>query len=297
MSAAQVSQLTCACAQMVLSKPSTFRLEIEKPVDTQHIPSDDPDLAWNILSKTTVVKELPVPDPHTPQPPDTIRLVCISDTHGFVDKIYIPPGDILIHAGDFTNTGHPSDVEKFDAWMASLPHKHKLVIAGNHDLTFDEDAYPMLWDRFHKRCFDFRKTRALLKNCTYLEDSGVTIQGYKFWGSPWQPEFCNWAFNLKRGRHLKDKWDLIPSDTEILITHGPPVGFRDMIYTANRVGCVDLHMAVRNRIRPLYNIFGHIHEAYGMCTDGTTTYINASTCTMQYGPTNPAVIVDLPVKK
>ena len=98
----------------------------------------------------------------------------------------------------------------------------------NHDISFDNKYYERGWSRFHRKKYDV-ETRAALKRglsdvCTYLEDSASIIEGYKVYGSPWQPEFCDWAFNLERGQPCRDKWKLIPDDTDVLITHGPPHG-------------------------------------------------------------------------
>ena len=99
-----------------------------------------------------------------------------------------------------------------------------------------------------------------LTNCTYLQDSWTEVYGLKIYGTPWQPMFCGWAFNLERGEKLLQKWDLIPDDTDILITHTPPVGYGDLCATGVRAGCVDLLTTVQKRVKPKYNIYGHIHE-------------------------------------
>ena len=139
----------------------------------------------------------------------------------------------------------------------------------------------------------------VIENCThYLEDSEVPggIGGYRVWGSPWSPWFCDWGFNLRRGPEIKAKWDMIPDGIDILMTHGPPLGFGDRCSDGNLAGCVDLLDAIRNRIRPLYNIYGHIHEGYGCYSDGTTTYINASSVNMDYYAVNKPIVFDLPIK-
>ena len=102
--------------------------------------------------------------------------------------------------------------------------------------------------------------KAELTNCIYLQDSGTRLYGIKIYGTPWQPKFCDWAFNLKRGQELMQKWDMIPDDTDILITHTPPVGYGDLCASGVRAGCVDLLTSVQKRIRPKYHIYGHIHE-------------------------------------
>ncbi|ELW72198.1 Metallophosphoesterase MPPED2 [Tupaia chinensis] len=110
--------------------------------------------------------------------------------------------------------------------------------------------------------------------------------------TPW---FNGWGFNLPRGQSLLDKWNLIPEGIDILMTHGPPLGFRDWVpKELQRVGCVELLNTVQRRVRPKLHVFGGIHEGYGIMTDGYTTYINASTCTVSFQPTNPPIIFDLP---
>jgi Icc-related predicted phosphoesterase len=129
-----------------------------------------------------------------------------------------------------------------------------------------------------------------------LEDESLELFGIKFYGTPWQPEFHRWAFNLPRGRPILDKWNLIPADTDILITHTPPVGFGDLTATGIRAGCVDLLNTIQQRVKPKYSIFGHIHEAYGVTSDGKTVFINASTCDINYMPNNPPIVFDIAKK-
>lgn len=217
-----------------------------------------------------------------------MRLVFISDTHTYQKQIDMPEGDILVHAGDITFTGHYSDLKRFNAWIGKLDFKHKIVIAGNHDLTFQDKYFPN-----HNVSGDPEKARACLTNCTYLEDSSVVVEGLKFYGSPWQPWFHDWAFNLMRGDEIKAKWDLIPEDTDILITHGPPYGVGDrLLRSGDLVGCYDLKEAIK-RIKPLIHCCGHIHEGYGVQKLGDTLCINASTCDLYYNPENKPVVVDV----
>jgi len=115
------------------------------------------------------------------------------------------------------------------------------------------------------------------------------------YGSPWQPEFLDWAFNLKRGKECQNKWDLIPHDADILITHGPPLGYGDRTSTGFLCGCEDLLHAIQSRDQPpRLHIFGHIHEANGTWHDGKTLYVNACTCTFFYQATNKPIVVFLP---
>jgi Icc-related predicted phosphoesterase len=123
--------------------------------------------------------------------------------------------------------------------------------------------------------------RSWLSNCTYLIDDMVTVEGLNIYGSPWQPTFFDWAFNLDRGAPLKEKWDLIPSTgVDILVTHGPPMGILDKVYDGERVGCEELAKAVKERIKPRLHVFGHIHEEAGRLDQDGIIYVNAATCTL-----------------
>ncbi|KAI9994801.1 hypothetical protein PInf_011632 [Phytophthora infestans] len=218
-----------------------------------------------------------------------MRVVCVSDTHGLhEDAVAIPDGDVFVHAGDFTDTGERSEVVAFNEFLGRLPHRYKLVIAGNHESSFDRAFYPEYWHQYgHRQKYDPEEVRALLTNALYLEDQAVLIEGFVFYGSPWQPEFCNWAFNLPRGGALLKKWRYIPTDTDVLITHTPPMGHGDLV-GYQRVGCADLLREVSSRVRPKLHVFGHVHEGYGRSAspDGAITYFNASICTHNYEPVN-----------
>jgi Icc-related predicted phosphoesterase len=207
-----------------------------------------------------------------------MRIVCLSDTHFPPNAIQVPEGDVLIVAGDICLRGHEYELEIFDRFLGQLPHKHKLLIAGNHDWPIAYAGAEAMKD--------------LIKNAIYLEDSGVEIDGVKFWGSPWQPEFFNWAFNLPRGPKLAEMWALIPKDIDVLITHSPPYGILDRIYSGEHVGCEDL-LAALQRIRPKVHVFGHIHEGYGVLKQNGTTFINASVCDERYRPFNAPIVIDL----
>jgi len=203
-----------------------------------------------------------------------MKIITLSDIHTQYDDLDVPDGDVLVIAGDFTGTGTVFQVEAFNAWLSQLPHKHKIYVAGNHDIGFEKNRKVM---------------EALVTKATYLEDSSITIEGVKFHGAPWQPEFCNWAFNLPRGEKLKEKWDLIPDDTDVLITHGPCYGILDSNIAPDdprvNFGCKDLRARVAE-VKPTYHIFGHIHGSYGQQVVGDTTYVNTSICTEAYEPTN-----------
>jgi len=287
---------------------STYFKEWDITVDPRN-----PTLAWEASLKNNL-PELQTIDVrnddndgvHTenqPRPDGHSRWVCISDTHGAHCRMThsIPEGDVLIHAGDFTRRGSIAEIKEFCEWMTSLPHKYKIVIAGNHELTLDPtfDGEENYYKRFYssKGVDDGNEGRQIIRSCngfTYLEDASIQVLGYNVYGSPWQPEFCNWAFNLSRGPECARAWREIPTDTDILVTHGPSVGHGDLCSSGLRAGCVDLLQEVLERIRPSHHIFGHIHEGYGCTKMGDSFFLNASTCTFSYRPSNPPLVFDLP---
>lgn len=188
-------------------------------------------------------------------------LVAIADTHMFHADLVVPAGDILIHAGDMCRSGLLAELKMARDWLAALPHRHKIIIAGNHDRAFEEQP---------------DAARALFKDFIYLQDESCTIEGIRFYGSPWTPAYNDWAFNLPRGKRLAQKWALIPENTDVLITHGPPFGIGDRSPMPEREGCIDLHARVQ-RIAPKFHLFGHIHQDRGQWKIGRTTFINVTT--------------------
>lgn len=194
-------------------------------------------------------------------------IVAISDTHNHHDKIKLPKGDILIHAGDYSNIGTKDDTIAFLDWFAAQPHAHKIFIAGNHDF------YP---ERFRS------EFRAMIPSSViYLENELTVVKGIRIWGSPYTPYFGGMAFNKKRGKDSKAIWDLIPDDIDILVTHGPPHGVFDHTYRYTHVGCEELKIKIEH-IKPRYHIFGHIHEQPGTEKINDTTYINATQVNLFY---------------
>jgi len=208
---------------------------------------------------------------------NNMKIVAISDTHGMYQSVEVPDADMLIHAGDITSHGTYEDLENFNEWLGELPHKHKIVIAGNHDWCFE-------WDS--------TKSRQILTNAIYLQDEMVEIEGLRIYGSPWQPAFYDWAFNLPRGKELAEVWARIPDNLDILVTHGPPYGILDQTKRDLRnVGCQDLLDAVLER-RPRFHIFGHIHEGYGQHEELGIHFINASCNTYRYRPTQAPIVFE-----
>lgn len=210
------------------------------------------------------------------------RICAISDTHEFHSQVILPPGDILIHAGDSTGRGSLIKFADFIYWLNQQPFNHRCICFGNHEIGYDR---PGKREEAIRLCQE--------NNIICLLDSGTEIEGIHFYGSPWQPWFYDWAFNLPRGEELAKKWAMIPESTNVLITHGPPYGILDQCDNGERVGCQDL----TNRLSQLPNlkahIFGHIHHSYGMVEQNGVKFVNAATCTEEYKPTNPPIVIDI----
>lgn len=209
---------------------------------------------------------------------------CISDLHGFLPEL--SGGDLLIIAGDLTARDELHQYEKFVQWMQYQKYKTIIWIGGNHDGMIE------------KRLIRFSS----IHNIIYLEDSMTIVNDLKIWGSPWTPTFYNWHFMKDRGTAIKEKWDLITEDIDILITHGPPYGILDKVFMSskanigNHAGCVDLREAIE-RIQPKLHVFGHVHEGYGQmtlkCTPRDIKCVNASIMNENYEPVNKPIRIIL----
>ena len=223
-----------------------------------------------------------------------MRITLISDTHTKHDELSwdpsdLPGGDLLIHAGDIMNSGYSaSNITDFCKWFDGLEqYDHKVFIAGNHDRMFEnvpEQAMEIVNS---------------YKNITYLQDDWAKVGDddfmAKIYGTPWQPEFYNWAFNLpKGGPGLMSKWEAIPEDTDILITHGPPQEHLDMSgppYNEPNLGCALLREKVDEQ-PPKIHVFGHIHGGYGYKFHNGTHFFNASILNERYEYVNKPVTFD-----
>lgn len=206
-----------------------------------------------------------------------MRIVVVSDTHTMHDRITVPDGDVFVHCGDGLGHGTLAELAALDRFLGELPHRHKVLIAGNHDWCFERDP---------------EAARRLVTNAIYLEDDGIELNGLRFYGSPWQPWFCDWAFNLERGDPLRKVWAKIPEDTDVLVTHGPPYGVLDRTTRGELVGCEELDARVR-AVKPELHLFGHIHEGFGTERRDETLFVNASTCDVRYEPVNHPVVLTL----
>jgi hypothetical protein len=180
-----------------------------------------------------------------------MELVIISDTHGQHEKLgVLPVGEVLIHAGDFTYFGqNKKQYKSFAKWFLSQPHKYKIFIAGNHEFVFEENlSQGLAW---------FTELPEWDTNTHYLQNSGVDIGGLYFYGAPQQPVFGNLAFNTNPPGLIR-VWNDIPFDTDVLITHTPPLGTLD-----NGYGCPALQARLAGLSELKAHVFGHIHESFG----------------------------------
>lgn len=215
-----------------------------------------------------------------------MKITFISDTH---TKHYqltedLPGGDMIMFAGDMMSDGYSKDeLHDFCKWYNGLPYTHRVLIAGNHDRMFQ--MFP-------------NSANAIVNqydNLTYLQDEADQFEGVVVYGSPWQPEFHNWAFNLPRNSNeLKAKWDTIPAGIDILMTHGPAQTYLDKSgfpYNQPLLGCELLKDWVELN-QPKIHVFGHIHGGAGYYFNGHTHFINASVLNEQYMYRNNPITVE-----
>lgn len=229
-----------------------------------------------------------------------MRITLISDTHTkheelLWDKTDLPGGDLLIHAGDIMNSGfNANDITNFCSWFNTLEqYDHKVFIAGNHDRMFEDKPERALEIVNSYKWIDYLQDDWLIVGDRDAHDPNVETA--KIYGSPWQPEFYNWAFNLpKGGPGLMSKWEAIPADTDILITHGPPQDHLDMSgppYNEPHLGCALLREKVDEQ-PPKIHVFGHIHGGYGYKFYNGTHFFNASILNERYEYVNKPVTFD-----
>lgn len=218
-----------------------------------------------------------------------MRILTLSDTHGLHHKIpsnwLKNDGDIkidtIIHAGDISNIGKLDEIEDFCKWYDTLDFTNKIFIAGNH-----------CWG-FQRQPKEVAEIISKYPSITYLQDSSIIIDGVKIYGSPWQPEFYSWAFNLKRGKQIQEKWDMIDLDTDILCTHGPAYDILDECPDGRVVGCQDLLNTIQTKLNNMsVHVCGHIHGAYGFEHKHGKLFINASTLSERYTVAHKPILID-----
>lgn len=208
-----------------------------------------------------------------------MRVVAISDTHNH--EPLLPEGDLLVVAGDITQTGTEKQIASVNDYLAreAPKFKHKpIVVAGNHDFLFETDR---------------ERAKQILSAATYLEDEEITIDGFKIYGSPWTPTFFDWAFMKDPGPDLRELWNRIPEGVDLLITHGPPYKILD--FCGKNVGCSDLSEVLATKLKypPRFHVFGHIHESHGCYTTQSTKFYNVSICNEHYVPVNPVTVFEI----
>lgn len=179
---------------------------------------------------------------------DPITIVCISDTHN--SQAELPDGDVLVHAGDLTQSGTLKELQAALDWLRAQPHAHKIVIAGNHDTILDPSRDP-----------GDERARLEWGDITYLCNESAIVHcanGRRLlvYGSPLSPRHGNSAFQYPRS---EDVWTgAVPDGVDVLVTHCPPRGHLDLL----SLGCSHLIREVW-RTRPRLHVFGHVHEGYG----------------------------------
>lgn len=231
-----------------------------------------------------------------------MKIVCISDTH-LQHDFSVPEGDLLIHAGDLTFQGDMPEIARAANWLKAIRvgggFKEAVVIPGNHDWAAEKDPTIM---------------RLLMEEagCIYLDHKPAEVLGLRFFGSGYTPRFFDWALNVDRGPKLAALWAQIPDDTQVLVTHGPPMGRLDEVkrpdgdpdsmaysltpavrHIMTHVGCADLRNRITQLTKLKLHVFGHIHRP-GMerGADGIT-YVNAAICDERYRAAHAPIIVNL----
>jgi hypothetical protein len=204
-----------------------------------------------------------------------VSVVCLSDTHN--EKPQVPAGDILIHAGDLTQNGTFAELQAQLLWIASLPHQHKIVIAGNHDLlldpTFSVKNGP---SQGVDHDTGLTKEHLIWGNIIYLDSNCVTLRirnrMVRIYGCPLTPKYGNWAFQYVPS---KDVWEnKIPKPTDILVTHGPAKAHLDN----DAAGCAHLGREIW-RVQPRLSVWGHMHHGRGredVCWDAVQKAYDAA---------------------
>jgi len=199
-----------------------------------------------------------------------VKVVAISDMHGELPR-QLPACDLLLIAGDIVPLRNHSPFyqaqwlrEEFGSWLEQQPAKHIVATWGNHD--FIGERAPHLVPRLP---------------WTLLVDQAVELLGLKVYGTPWQPRFFDWAFNLDEP-DLERRWQRIPPDTDILVCHGPPYGYGDLAGAIPGIRTEPEHTGSPSltrrilEIKPQLVVFGHIHEAYGVYEKDGVVMANVS---------------------
>lgn len=227
-----------------------------------------------------------------------MKVTFLSDTHTRQNSMpQLPVGDILIFSGDAMSSGYkPLELTDFVEWIKDQPYRYKVCVAGNHDRYCEKSPINQIQDIFNKY-YD--------NGVRYLHNEMVELNGLKIYGTPYQPYFCGWAFNVPDKKDLYKIYKKIPKNIDILVTHCPPYDILDKSHYPRPfygktgeepLGSEELLKVLDElgEFKPRFHSFGHIHGDGGnIVQKGKTTYINASVCDEEYNPVNKIITLDI----
>lgn len=216
----------------------------------------------------------------------SVSVAVVSDTHQWSGEVIkVPSADIFVHCGDMSMRGTGPEIDRAIKWIASLPHKHKIIVPGNHDFLFEQNPGEIV---------------SMIEGTgiVVLMDAGTTVSGLRVWGSPkTKTRSRRWAFDFRD----EDSWAFsgVPYGLDLLVTHSPPAGIMDNAASPNDdgtpVGSTRL-LEVVKKARPRYHLFGHIHEGYGLLVTEDTVFVNASLCDENYALVNLPRLLNIPCR-
>ena len=207
-----------------------------------------------------------------------MKIVALSDTHNQHKKIVIPDGDILVHCGDFSNTGAMHEIQSFANWFGKQSHKIKILVPGNHEVSMDPLFYDTNWKKFHKKKVEIPTDYWTSRGIIVLNNETITIEGIKIWGCPALPSNQdNWAFHFTSFQESDNTFKEI-NDIDIMITHSPPYGILDIVSSGINIGNEEMVVHVTDRIRPKLCLFGHVHRPGNFINEHGTHFYNVAMC-------------------
>ena len=229
---------------------------------------------------------------------DVIRIVLISDTHNRHRTLQLPEGDIIIHAGDFTNNGTEKEIKDFDSWLASLDYHHKILVPGNHDTGTEEKA--LLRDGIQRGKQGEPLEVTEVTSATVLRGEMVEVMGLKIFGLPDTLDPYNllwWAYRADTEEEMKERAAGISSGVDVLISHSPPWGVADTNHTGQKCGSQGLReIVLSENDPPKLWAFGHIHECGGRAyraKGSETVMVNAASSPLLGKGLRAPVVVDI----
>jgi Icc-related predicted phosphoesterase len=233
-----------------------------------------------------------------------MKITFISDTHTYMydynnnyKELILPEGDILCCSGDIMSSGYnEGEIIHFLKWINKQSFRYKIFIAGNHDRVFEDK--PLIANEII--------TKYAGEGVIYLQNTSIEIEGLTFYGTPHQPYFGGWAFNVPDFEKLINIYQQIPDNVDVLLTHCPPYGILDQSHRTyyhnpsgeNHLGSIELKEVLAakqlSKTQPRVVAFGHIHGDGGKQLQiDDTLYINASLCDELYEPVNNIVSIEL----